>query len=125
HYEVWLDNVKITTVKTTQYALTTGLTSGSHSWYVKAVNWANGITQSSTFTFTFQDTTAPNAFDLVAPANASTVTGSTQTLVWESSYDTGAGLHHYEVWLDGANVATVNSTGQLPNAGNLALNKPA
>ncbi len=125
YYQVWLDNVKVAQVTTTQYTLTQKLTSGTHNWYVMAVNWANGQTHSTgTFSFNFQDTLAPNVFDLVSPANAASVTGSSQTLAWESSYDSGAGLDHYEVWLDGANVATVPSAGYLPNANNLALGKP-
>ena len=124
-YEVWVDNVKVAEPKTTSYTLTQSLTAGTHNWYVVAVNWAGGRTQSSTFSFNFQDTVAPIAFDLVSPANAASVAGTSQTLVWESSFDTGAGLHHYEVWLDGANVATVNSAGYAQNTGNLALGKTA
>ena len=124
-YQVWLDNVKIAETTATQYSLAgRSLTAGTHNWYVVAMNWAGGTRTSSTFSFNFQDTQAPNAFDLISPANASTRTGGTQTLVWEASNDTGAGVHHYEVWLDGANVATVNSTGQPFTTSNLALNKP-
>jgi beta-glucosidase-like glycosyl hydrolase len=124
-YQVWLDGVKIADVKTNQFSLANRtLTAGNHNWYVVAVNWAGGTRTSSTFSFNFQDTQAPNAFDLIAPANAATVSGGTQTLVWEASNDTGAGVHHYEVWLDGVNVASVNSSGQVPNTGNLALGKP-
>jgi beta-glucosidase-like glycosyl hydrolase len=123
-YQVWLDGVNIAQTKATQYALTNvKLAAGTHSWYVVAVNWANGTTKSSnTFTFNFQDTAAPNVFDLVSPFNASTVSGSSQTLVWESSYDPGAGLDHYEVWVDNVNVANLTSAGQLATGTNLALN---
>jgi beta-glucosidase len=126
-YQVWLDDVKIAEVKSTSYTLTNQrLTSGNHSWYVVAVNWAGGTTRStSTFTFNFQDTAPPNAFDLVAPANGASVSGGTQTLVWESSVDAGAGLDRYEVWLDNVNIATVPSSGQIATANNLALNLPA
>jgi beta-glucosidase-like glycosyl hydrolase len=123
-YQVFVDNVKVAEVTTTSHTLTQQLTSGTHNWYVVATNWANGTRTSSTFSFNFQDTQAPNAFDLVSPANAASVTGSTQTLVWENSLDTGSGLHHYEVWLDGANVATVPSNGAVPTTANLALGKP-
>jgi len=127
-YQVWLDNVKVAdVVNATQYVLVNRkLSSGTHSWYVVAVNWANGQTRStSTFSFNFQDTAAPNAFDLLAPANGASLTGASQQLVWESSYDAGAGLDHYELWLDGANVATVPSSGLSPNPNNLAAGKPA
>ncbi len=126
-YQVWLDGANIAQTRSTQYALANvRLSAGSHSWYVVAVNWANGTTKSSsTFTFNFQDTAAPATFDLASPANAAAVTGSTQTLAWQSSYDNGAGMDHYEVWLDGVNVATVPSSGQLPTSNNLALNQPS
>jgi beta-glucosidase-like glycosyl hydrolase len=125
HYQVFVDNVKVAQVTTISYTLTQQLAGGAHNWYVVATNWAGGTRTSSTFSFNFQDTQVPNAFELVSPANAASVTGSTQTLVWENSLDTGSGLHHYEVWLDGANVASVNSNGALPTSANLALNKPA
>ncbi len=125
-YQVWLDNVKVAEVKTPQYALVNrSLTSGTHNWYVVAMNWAGQTRTSSTFSFSFQDTLAPNAFELAAPANAASLSGSTQSLVWESSYDTGSGLARYEVWLDGANVSNVTSAGFAPNTNNLALGKPA
>jgi beta-glucosidase-like glycosyl hydrolase len=124
-YQVWLDNAKIADVKTTQYALANRkLTGGTHSWYVVAMNWAGQTRASSTFSFNFQDSLAPNPFDLIAPANAASVAGSSQSLVWESAYDAGSGLDHYEVWLDGANVASVAGSGVAPNTGNLALGKP-
>lgn len=124
HYQVFLDGAKVAEVKNTSYPVTQKLTNGNHTWYVVAVNWAGGTRNSSTFTFNFQDTQAPNAFDLVAPANAASLTGSTQTLVWEASKDTGAGVDYYEVWLDGAKVADVPSSNPVFNTGNLALNKP-
>ena len=124
-YQVWLDNVKITETTTPQYSLANRkLTSGTHNWYVVAMNWAGLTRTSSTFSFNFQDTQAPSAFDLISPANAASLTGTSQSLVWESANDAGAGLDHYEVWLDGANVASVPASGVVANTGNLALNKP-
>ena len=124
-YQVWLDNAKIADVTTNQFSLANRtLTAGTHNWYVVAVNWAGGTRTSSTFSFNFQDTLAPNAFDLIAPVNAASVTGTSQTLVWEASNDTGAGVNHYEVWLDGTNVASVPASGVVASSANLALSKP-
>jgi hypothetical protein len=124
-YQVWLDGAKVAEVKGTQHTLANRkLTAGSHSWYVVAVNWAGGQTRSATFTFSFQDSAAPSAFDLVAPAAGASVTGGTQDLVWESAYDAGAGLDRYELWLDGANVASIPSSGAAASTSNLALNRP-
>ncbi|HEU4328621.1 MAG TPA: discoidin domain-containing protein [Roseiflexaceae bacterium] len=124
-YQVWLDGQKVAEVKTNQYTLAgRRLASGTHSWSVVAVNWAGGETRSPTSSFTFQDTAAPNVFDLVAPAAGATLTGGTQELAWEASFDPGAGLDRYELWLDGANVASIPSAGSPPVASNLAQNKP-
>jgi beta-glucosidase-like glycosyl hydrolase len=124
YYEVYLDNTKIATVTGTSYSINVKLTNGTHNWYAVAVNWAGGRTQSNTFSFNFQDSTAPNAFDLLAPANGASVTGSSQNLVWQSSSDNGSGLDHYEIWIDAQNVTNVTGTGSGPISSNLALNKP-
>ena len=125
NYQLWLDGANIATLTTTSFSLAgRKITNGSHSWYLVATNWAGLTTKSGTFSFTFSDTTAPNPFDLLAPANAASVTGATQTLVWQSASDSGGGIDHYEVWLDGSNVATVAASGSGPTTANLALNMP-
>lgn len=124
YYQVYLDDNKVAAVSGTSCLINAKLTNGTHNWYVVAVNWAGGGAQSNTFTFIFQDTTAPNTFELLAPANGASVTGSSQNLIWQSSFDNGSGLDHYEVWLDGRNVANTAGSGVGPLSGNLALNKP-
>src|SRR5450756_1753192 len=82
NYQLWLDGVNTATLKTTSYSLGgRRITTGSHSWYVVATNWAGLTTASSTFTFNFSDTTPPNPFDLLSPANGASVTGASQNLV--------------------------------------------
>lgn len=124
HYEVWFDGVQANDVYTgTNYALSK-ISGGLHSWYVVAVNGVDGKTAStSTFTFTYKDTTPPEPFALAAPANNASVPGGSVVLAWNATRDLGTGMQDYEVWLDGKQVATV-VRGDA-QSGNIALGKNA
>jgi O-glycosyl hydrolase len=122
HYEVWFDGIHANDVYTgTNYALSK-ISGGLHSWYVVAVNGVDGKTVStSTFTFTYKDTTPPEPFALVAPANNASVSGGSAVVAWNATRDLGTGMQDYEVWLDDKLVATV-VRGDA-QSGNMALGK--
>ncbi|WP_224242812.1 galactose-binding domain-containing protein [Hyalangium gracile] len=103
-YEVFLDGAPypVATTKTTSSALSgVKLTNGTHSWYVKAFNWANGVTTSATFTFTLNDTAPPAAFAALIPAAGSTASANPTQFIWEQTTDVGAGVSEYILNVDG------------------------
>jgi len=90
------------------YTLSAGeaLAEGLHTWYVVAKD-SGGTTTQSTSTWSVRvDSTAPAAFALLTPTNNSYVPSSPVTVTWSPSSDAGSGLDHYEIWLNGAAVAT-------------------
>ncbi|MDY7232717.1 discoidin domain-containing protein [Hyalangium rubrum] len=103
-YQVFLDGnpVPVATTKGTSVTLTTPLANGQHTWFVRATNWAGGVTTSATFTFTLNDTTPPTAFSALFPAAGTSAPGASTTFVWEQSSDVGAGLSRYVLVVDGA-----------------------
>ncbi len=107
-YEVWLDDTNIGNTTNTSYVLTS-LADGQHTWYIVAYDTVGNSRQSTgtwTFTVASDDTTPPDAFDLLTPADGENV-GSVVSLAWEASSDVESGVNHYEVWLDGTNVDNV------------------
>jgi len=81
---------------------------------------APGITFSLAQRVVAQDTVPPTQFELLIPENNAgayaTVYGDTPLLAWQESSDSGSGMDHYEVWLDGANVDRIPARvyGHLP-----------
>ncbi|HEY1591462.1 MAG TPA: Ig-like domain-containing protein [Solirubrobacteraceae bacterium] len=47
------------------------------------------------------DTTPPAAFDLLGPASGTLTADSHPTLSWDQATDSGSGVDHYELWIDG------------------------
>ena len=84
------------------------LAPGDYTWHIVAVDgFGNERQSTSAWTFTTPgapDETPPDAFDLLAPLNSSSV-GSETSLVWEASIDAESGLDHYEVWINDAYIA--------------------
>lgn len=114
-YKVYVDNKLVGTSTTTSMALT-GLTSGSHSAYVSAIDAAgNESNPSNTVYF---DTTNPgggggNDGDTTPPTqptslSVSAVTSSSANLTWTASTD-DKGLAGYKVYVNGAHKATSQS----------------
>jgi len=127
-YEVYIDNaLTATTTKATSYTLTGAIVgNGLHSWYVKAYNWAGGVTASPTFTFAISDTIPPATFLAWLPTNGAAVTSSgAVTFCWEQTTDAGTGVASYSLLLDGANIATAYPSPYVPPTNNLALNQTA
>lgn len=70
-----------------------------------------GITLSFTRFAAAQDTTPPTQFELLTPGNNAvthaSLHGSTPLLSWRASSDSGSGIDHYEIWMDGTKVDDV------------------
>lgn len=116
HYEVWLDEEMVTDSACAGehgfdaphwYLVDSPLGTGSHTWYVVAVDEAGEKLQSSgKYSFTI-DETPPESFDLVSPSDKASLNDNTPTLKWEASSEPHSGIDHYEVWLDGVNIDNV------------------
>jgi len=77
------------------------LTDGAYEWYIIAMDNARYETQSNqTWTLTI-DTTPPNSFYLLSPANNSWTGDVTPTFSWDSTTDDGIGLSKYQLTIDG------------------------
>ncbi len=127
HYDVYVDGVKAhTTRKGTSWDhRNLALANGAHTWEVRAVNWA-GLEQSSgTFSFTLNDTTAPPAFALVAPANASNApAGEPLSFFWEDVVDADSGVDYYEFYFDSVKLGEISPQPLITENANIALNRP-
>ncbi|WNG24722.1 glycoside hydrolase [Cystobacter fuscus] len=114
YYEVVIDGQAVLggRTKATSAALEgLKLANGQHSWYVRAVNWANGVTTSATSTFTLNDTTPPAAFSALLPAAGSAVPGTSTRFIWERTSDVGAGVAQYVLNVDGTDRTPVITAG--------------
>ncbi len=58
----------------------------------------------------FNDATPPLAFNLVTPANGSTVQSTMPILVWNQSSDPESGIQEYDVYVNGNKVASTTDT---------------
>lgn len=126
-YEVFIDGgaAPVAITKTPSAPLESlKLANGTHTWFVKAFNWANGVTQSPTFTFTLNDTTPPAAFAALSPSAGQAVPGTSTRFIWEQTTDVGAGVAQYVLIVDGADrgPAILRSTA-TPAGTNLARGK--
>jgi len=99
-YVLYIDGaIKKTGITGTDYQIqnSEALSSGMHTWYIKA----DGCTQSDQ-TWSFRvDATPPTVFDLVSPANNSWTTNLLPTFQWSASADNLSGLAKYQLWIDG------------------------
>lgn len=65
------------------------------------------------------DTVPPATFDLLSPANGAQNLAPRPTLSWAQTTDTGSGVDHYELWIDGAkdqNIPTSACSGGVCSA---------
>ncbi len=103
-YELWLDGaLRATTRATTFDARGLALSKGSHELIVRARNWAEQTTASSSVSFDFVDSVAPSAPQVIA-----THRSENHVLVtWLSAGDAESGMKEYLVRLNGQIVATL------------------
>ncbi|WP_369946238.1 discoidin domain-containing protein [Vitiosangium sp. GDMCC 1.1324] len=128
-YELYIDGILIpsATGKNTSAAVEgLSLANGTHSWFVKAYNWANGVTTSATFSFTLNDTTPPAAFSALIPAAGATGVGDPTWFYWEQTTDVGAGVSKYVLIVDNADrTPAITSTTYKGSNTNLSLGRNA
>ncbi|MCP3140043.1 galactose-binding domain-containing protein [Pyxidicoccus xibeiensis] len=127
-YEVFVDGspFPVATTRTTSATLNTAIGNGAHTWFVRAYNWAGGVTTSATATFTLNDTTPPATFAALLPAAGTTVPGATTTFTWEQTTDVGAGVSRYILVLDGTERSpTVTPRAYVGLTTNLSLGRNA
>ena len=108
HYELWIDGSEDQSVPISACSAgicsaqtITGLSDGSHTWLVDAVDAADNVRSSSSQSFTV-DAVAPASFSNLAPADGSRSSATTPALQWEASSDSGSGLGGYRVMIDGS-----------------------
>ncbi len=127
-YDLFIDDAFATsTTKATTFTLA-GATmgNGGHDWRVVAINWAGGATTSLTSTFTIDDDLAPANFRTLLPADASTVSATSNiTFCWEQSIDSGTGVAGYTLLLDGNPLASASPSAYVSPTSNLALGRTA
>jgi len=126
HYAVYVDGALAAVTKTTSWDhYNLPLSNGSHTWEVRAVNWA-GLEQSSgSFSFTLNDTTAAPSFDLVNPLNnANVAAGAPLAFFWEDVLDAGSGLQRYEFYYDSVKAGEFAPQLPITSNANLALHRP-
>lgn len=104
-YQLWIDaNLAIDNIPAgaTSAAPTVALTDSVHSWRIYAVTAAGAVRHSHETWSIPEDTTPPAAFSLVSPADGSVSAIPTPSFCWNPSSDSGSGIDHYQLVVDGA-----------------------
>ena len=110
HYQLWVDGAQLKNVpagscSASACAFTRTLGGGSHGWFVKAFDTVGNARTSVTWSFVV-DATSPAVFSLVSPADGATNLPARPTFSWKQTSDSGSGMDHYELWIDGAGTST-------------------
>ena len=83
------------------------LTDGTHTFSVAATDTlTDEVDPTPASTSWVVDTTPPAPFALISPADNAPVTAH-PAFTWQASSDSGTGLDHYDVWIDGSKTAQV------------------
>ncbi len=110
HYDLIVDGASSGTGITATSRGTFPIYAGAHTWAVRAYD---AVGNSALFNFSFTatpvpDTTPPNAFNLLTPADGSTLpTGG--SLTWEPAWDF-KGVSQYRVFIDGTFTASTSAS---------------
>ena len=83
------------------------LAEGGYDWHVIAYDAAQNPTSSLDTRRLYVDTSGPQAFSLLSPADGATSYGARPELCWETTTDAGAGVADYELWIGGALISTI------------------
>ena len=105
-YTVNLDGSDVATVTGEYWQPTTPLAQGAHTWLVRATG-ALGDASSSTRTFTI-DSQVDGAPTITSPTAGAVLTNGSPTITWSAATDTGSGLDHYGLLIDGQLVRNTN-----------------
>ncbi len=120
-YELLIDGTPHTTVQpstciTTCTAQVSDLANGAHTWSVRATDVADNTSQSTARTFSI-DAEPPGMPTLLSPIGGAVVGSARPTLSWHVAIDTGSGVDHYEISVDGqALPPTTAMSIQVPTA---------
>jgi hypothetical protein len=86
----------------------TGLTHGEHSFVVRAVKAGGAVETEPASAAWSVESTPPEPFVLAAPQDGAVTRDRTPSVSWQAASDSGTGIDHYEVFLDGSHVANVD-----------------
>ncbi|HEY7949308.1 MAG TPA: beta-propeller fold lactonase family protein [Solirubrobacterales bacterium] len=120
-YELLIDGTPRSTVQpqtceATCTAEVSGLANGGHTWSVRATDAADNTSQSAARTFSV-DAEPPGLASLLSPAGGAAVDSARPTLFWFAAIDTGSGVDHYEISVDGQALPSTTATSiQVPTA---------
>jgi len=105
HYELVVDGEVLAEIpepgesEVVSFTPEEGLSGGTHTWSVKVFDRVGNYLDSQTSSFEV-DASPPSPFSLIAPDDEA-FRWPRPELDWEASTDTGSGISHYEVILDG------------------------
>jgi len=111
-YEIYQGNATtpITTVTGLNYTVTELIPETNYVFYVKAKDAAGNLSVASNNAYVTTSAAIPDNEPPTAPTNlAGTATSSSVNLTWDASTD-NIGIKEYEVYQDGASIATVTGT---------------
>lgn len=93
-------------------AVTTALSDGTHTIYVRAVDNASNNSSNASDSFTV-DTTNPASFDLDSPGNNSYTNSERPSFKWKTSSDITAGLSKYVLEIDNPSIGSGQPSGDF------------
>lgn len=104
-YQLWIDGELIIDdipPGTTSLILndSLALSSGNHTWFIKAFDNLDNVSQSNHSWTIRVDTKSPSAFSLKSPQDSSFIKFPTPNFSWSPTTDDGSGLSHYQLWID-------------------------
>jgi 6-phosphogluconolactonase (cycloisomerase 2 family) len=120
-YELLVDGTPRITIQPSTCGATctaevSGLANGAHTWSVRATDVAGNTSQSTVRTFSV-DAEPPGMPSLLSPTGEAAVDSTRPTLSWLAAIDTGSGVDHYEVSIDGQPLSSTTATSiQVPTA---------
>jgi len=106
-YQLWIDdNLIENNILTTTYTLTAAqkLSTGNHTWFIKAFDLA-GLSRQSSSTRAItssEDFNPPTPFNLTAPDDKLWTSDSTPSFSWTASSDAESGLAGYRLFVNGS-----------------------
>jgi MYXO-CTERM domain-containing protein len=93
------------------------LADGTHAWQIYAIDGSGAVRKSRQTWNIGIDTTPPQAFSLLSPADQSATGIPTPTLCWNAATDSGSGVDHYQLLVDGTMVRdNITSTCSTPTS---------
>ncbi len=102
-YQLYLDgSINTDNISDTIYTITDTLSHGNHTWFVKSLDSLGNSSQSNQSWTVRIDNIAPNAFNLIAPAQDSITLTPVPDFSWQSTWDQGSGMNHFELLIDDA-----------------------